>query len=145
MQLSEFDAALTAKDEAKLWEQSQSHSHSPSQAATPSESSGEDNMVPPVRPVRQWRGKAPLVDTCMRENPEAPISMHTACISNSANLSNGYASLLSSLCACAINKHFGRLATFWFGTFTMLFAPLGVLFVMKTLEDEQYVDINLPF
>ena len=34
-------------------------------------------------------------------------------------------------------KHFGRLATFWFGTFAMLLAPLGVLFVMKTLEDER--------
>ena len=28
-------------------------------------------------------------------------------------------------------KHFGRLATFWFGTFAMFLAPLGVLFVMK--------------
>jgi len=35
-------------------------------------------------------------------------------------------------------KHFGCLATFWFGTFAMLFlAPLGVLFVIKTLEDER--------
>ena len=33
-------------------------------------------------------------------------------------------------------KHFGRLATFWFATFAMLLAPLGVFFVMKTLEDE---------
>jgi len=33
-------------------------------------------------------------------------------------------------------KHVGCLATFWFGTFVMLLAPLGVLFVMKTLEDE---------
>ena len=33
-------------------------------------------------------------------------------------------------------KHFGRLATFWFGTFAMVLAPLGVLFVRKTLEDE---------
>ena len=33
-------------------------------------------------------------------------------------------------------KHFGCLETFWFGTFAMLLAPLGVLFVMKTLEDE---------
>ena len=30
-------------------------------------------------------------------------------------------------------EDFGRLVTFWFGTF----APLGMLFVMKTLEDEQ--------
>ena len=29
---------------------------------------------------------------------------------------------------------FGHLATFWFGTFAMLFAPVGVLFVMKTLK-----------
>ena len=35
-------------------------------------------------------------------------------------------------------KHFGRLATFWFGTFAILFAaPLDVMFVVKTLEDEQ--------
>ena len=34
-------------------------------------------------------------------------------------------------------KHFGRLATFWFDTFAMLLAPLGVFFVMKTLEDER--------
>jgi len=30
-------------------------------------------------------------------------------------------------------KHSGDLATFWFGTFTMLFSALGVLFIMKTL------------
>ena len=30
-----------------------------------------------------------------------------------------------------------RLATFWFGTFAMLLAPLGVSFVMKTFEDKQ--------
>jgi len=34
-------------------------------------------------------------------------------------------------------KHFGRLATFWFGTYAMLLAPLSVLFVMKTLENER--------
>jgi len=33
-------------------------------------------------------------------------------------------------------KHFGHLASFCFNTFSMLFSPLGVLFVMKTLEDE---------
>jgi len=34
-------------------------------------------------------------------------------------------------------KHFGHLATFWFGTFAMLFlAPLGVFFIMKALKDE---------
>ena len=33
-------------------------------------------------------------------------------------------------------KHFGRVATFWFGTFAMLLVPLGMLFVMKTLKDE---------
>ena len=36
-------------------------------------------------------------------------------------------------------KHFGRLAAFQFGTFAMFLAPLGVLFVMYTLEDEQQV------
>ena len=34
-------------------------------------------------------------------------------------------------------KHFGCLATFWFGSFAMLISTLGVLFVMKTLEDER--------
>jgi len=33
-------------------------------------------------------------------------------------------------------KHFVCLATFWFTTFAMLFMPLGMLFVMKTLDDE---------
>jgi len=28
-------------------------------------------------------------------------------------------------------KHFGHLATFWFGAFVMLLVPLGVFFVMK--------------
>jgi len=31
-------------------------------------------------------------------------------------------------------KHFDRLATFLFGTFAMLFVPLGVLFIMKMLK-----------
>ena len=34
-------------------------------------------------------------------------------------------------------KHFGRLVTFLFGTFAMLFSATSVLFVMKTLEDER--------
>jgi len=34
-------------------------------------------------------------------------------------------------------KHFGHLVTFCFGTFAMLFVPLGVFFVMKTLENER--------
>jgi len=35
-------------------------------------------------------------------------------------------------------KHFGRLVTFWFSTFAGCFlAPLGVLFVMKTLKNER--------
>jgi len=33
-------------------------------------------------------------------------------------------------------KHFGRPATFWFGTFAMLFSATGCV-VMKTLEDER--------
>ena len=37
--------------------------------------------------------------------------------------------------------NFGCLATFWFGTFVMLFAPMGVLFVIKALEDERYIVI----
>jgi len=36
-------------------------------------------------------------------------------------------------------KHFDCLATFRFGTFKMLFTPVGMLFVMKMLEDELYV------
>jgi len=39
-------------------------------------------------------------------------------------------------------KHFGRLVTFWFSTLAMLLAPLGVLFVMKTHEDERYCVIT---
>jgi len=35
-------------------------------------------------------------------------------------------------------EDFGHLATFWFGTSAMLLALLGVLLVMKTVEDEQY-------
>jgi len=35
-------------------------------------------------------------------------------------------------------KHFGLLATFWFNTFT----PLDMLFVMKSVKDEQYVVIK---
>ena len=31
---------------------------------------------------------------------------------------------------------FGRLATFWFSIFMMLFHATGMLFIMKTLEDE---------
>jgi len=34
-------------------------------------------------------------------------------------------------------KHFGCLVTFWFGTFMCISAPLGVLFIMKILEDER--------
>jgi len=34
-------------------------------------------------------------------------------------------------------KHFGHLATLWFSTFAMHFSPVGVLFVMKTFEDER--------
>ena len=34
-------------------------------------------------------------------------------------------------------KHFGRLVTFWFGISRCFLAPLGVLFVIKTLEDER--------
>jgi len=34
-------------------------------------------------------------------------------------------------------KHFGRLATFWFGTFAMHFSAIGLFFVMKTLKNER--------
>ena len=34
-------------------------------------------------------------------------------------------------------KHFGRLVTFWFGTFTMLFSATSMFFVMKILENER--------
>jgi len=34
-------------------------------------------------------------------------------------------------------KHFGHLATFWFGALRCFLAPLGVFFVMKTLENER--------
>jgi len=54
-------------------------------------------------------------------------SQHINSISNSAILRNNYISLL---------RHFGHLATFWFGTFAIVFSALGVLVVMKTLENE---------
>ena len=34
-------------------------------------------------------------------------------------------------------KHFGHLATFWFGTFAMLFSATGCVVRHETLEDEQ--------
>ena len=34
------------------------------------------------------------------------------------------------------------MATFWFDTYAMLFSPLGVLLVIKTLEDEWSIDIE---
>ena len=34
-------------------------------------------------------------------------------------------------------ENFGRLVTFWFGTFVMLFSATGCVFVMKALKDEQ--------
>jgi len=41
-------------------------------------------------------------------------------------------------------KHFGSLVTFWLGTLLSrcFYVPLSVLFIMKTLEDEQYVVIT---
>ena len=39
-------------------------------------------------------------------------------------------------------QHFDHLMTFWFGTSVMLFMLLGVLFFMKTLENESVVIIN---
>ena len=66
MQLAEFDSALTAKDEeleklreqlARLSPHAPSHSHSPSRVSTLHGSSGEEDLEPPVRPVRPRRGK----------------------------------------------------------------------------------------
>ena len=39
-------------------------------------------------------------------------------------------------------KHVGHLPTFLFSTFAMLFVSLGMLFIMKRLEDEQYIVIK---
>ena len=39
-------------------------------------------------------------------------------------------------------QHFGCLATFWFGTFMMLFRTTGCGFVMKILEVERYIVIK---
>jgi len=82
--------------------------------------------------------QAPSQCRLLKPNKQLPVSMHMDCTSNSANLSNDYASLRMR----TINKHFGHPATFWFGIFAMLFAPLGMLFIMKTLEDKQYVVIK---
>jgi len=45
-------------------------------------------------------------------------------------------------------KHFGRLVTFWFGTFVVLFCTTGYVVLLKTLEDERYILVkaySLPF
>ena len=34
-------------------------------------------------------------------------------------------------------NHFGRLVTFWFGTFAMLFSAIGCVVRHETLEDER--------
>ena len=79
LQLSEFDAALTAKDEeiAKLREQLarlQPLPHSVSRASSVAhESSGEEDAVAPVRSVRKRRGKAPPVDAFTGENQEVRL------------------------------------------------------------------------
>ena len=39
-------------------------------------------------------------------------------------------------------KHFGRLAIFWFGTFAMLFHVIGLVVHHETLEDEWYIAIR---
>ena len=79
MQLSEFDAALTVKDEkvatlkehhACLDPHTHSHFHAP---LTVTDLSGEDDMVPPVRHTRPRRGKAPPVDAFSGENPEVHV------------------------------------------------------------------------
>jgi len=36
-------------------------------------------------------------------------------------------------------KYFGHLVTFWFSIFRMSFSPLGVMLVMKILEDKWYL------
>ena len=38
--------------------------------------------------------------------------------------------------------HFGYLVIFWFSIFTMLFTPLSMLIIMKTLEGEWYIVIK---
>ena len=40
-------------------------------------------------------------------------------------------------------KHFGRLATFWFGTFAMLLVPLSVLFI-KSQSFTEKKSVELP-
>ena len=73
------------------------------------------------RVVKTWSSQASSVDVCgmgwritnpwhlfkhrvnvdwQSQTNSSPVSMHTDCISNSANLSNDYASLLSALCTC---------------------------------------------
>ena len=82
MQLSEFDAALTAKDEeierlreqlARSYSRSHSRSHSPSRSSILHESSGEEDITRPVRSVGQRRGKAPPVDAFTGKNPEVRL------------------------------------------------------------------------
>ena len=60
------------------------------------------------------------------------LSQHTNSISNSAISCNNYISLLSDLARLKKKKkkekHFSRLATFWFGAFVMLFSATGCVF-----------------
>lgn len=81
MQLSEFDAALTAKEEEiqKLQEQlalshprPPSHSRSSSRSSMLHESDGEEDVLP-VRSVSKRRGKAPPVDAFTGETPEVRL------------------------------------------------------------------------
>jgi len=39
-------------------------------------------------------------------------------------------------------KHFGCLVAFYISTFDIFSQPSGMLLVMKTPEDEQYIDIK---
>ena len=75
MQLSEFDVALTAKDEELDSKSSlhawtpHAHSHSHTLLTLP-DLTGEKDMVPLVRLTRPRRGKVLPVDAFTGENPE---------------------------------------------------------------------------
>ena len=79
LQLSEFDAALTAKDEeiTKLREQLARlppRSTSASRASSVAHESGSEEDTPsPVRPGKKRRGKAPPVDAFTGENQEVRL------------------------------------------------------------------------
>ena len=76
------------------------------------------------------------------------LPAHQLYVFNSAILHNNYISLLSDLCTCIVKEAIVfqwvvRTPSWDFKPMRCFLSPLGVLFVMKTLEDEQWVVITV--